>query len=349
MQRTFENDRQKRKIWKIVLLALLGFGVLSASVLAAILLGSADLSPKNVFDVLQWKLFGTEKGELSNSVVYIIWNLRLPRALLAIAAGGGLAVCGVAMQAITQNVMADPYILGVSSGATATVSFAFCIGGVFADHTGLAGFLGAIIAMVLVYFIGVSKNGASSTRLVLTGMAISIIFNAFSYLFISLSSESATRSITMWMMGSLADARWSNLLLPLLVSVAGLAFFGAQARAYNLISLGDETAVSMGVSTARLKKWTMLAVAFVTGVMVSSCGIIGLVGFVIPHIVRILLGANHRKLIPVSWFSGSIFLVWMDVLARTVLSPQELPIGIFTALFGGPFFIWLLYRQNQGE
>ncbi|MDO5425522.1 MAG: iron ABC transporter permease [Eubacteriales bacterium] len=345
-----EKHKEKDGSLKAVLLAAGIFILLLFSVMAAILLGSSDLSPETVFAVLKLKLFGIENEEIPKNAVYIIWNLRLPRALLAIAAGGGLAVCGVAMQAITQNVLADPYILGVSSGATAMVSFLYFLGGVFVRisvFTQVGAFIGAVLAMVLVYFVGVVKGGSSSTRLVLAGMAISIVFNACSHFFIALSNEQATRSITMWTMGSLAEARWGNLPYPLLASLAGLLFFAGNARAYNLISLGDETAVSMGVHTAKVKKWTMLMVAFVTGILVASCGIIGLVGFVIPHVVRILVGANHRKLVPISFLVGCVFLVWMDVAARLVMAPQELPIGIFTAFCGGPFFVWLLYRQNQ--
>lgn len=326
------------------------FLLLLGSILVGTLLGSAEITARTVIDVLKLKLLGMKNEELSNSVVYIIWNLRLPRAILAIAAGGGLAVCGVAMQAITQNVLADPYILGVSSGASAMVSFAFFIGGAISSMNGaleLFAFIGAVLAMLLVYSIGSGSSAASGTRLVLAGMAISILLNAVSQFFIALSNEKTTRSITMWMMGTLADARWNNVAIPLVFSLVGLIFFTSNARNYDLISLGDETAISMGVHVSRLKKTTMLMVALVTGIIVSSCGIIGLVGFVIPHIVRLLLGAKHRRLLPLAFLIGCVFLVWMDVAARLVMAPQELPIGIFTAFCGGPFFIWLLRRQNR--
>lgn len=335
---------------RYILLSISIIILLLGSILVATLLGSADLSVNTVFDVLKSKIFGVESSGLSTSDIYIIWNLRLPRALLAIAAGGGLAICGAAMQAITQNVLADPYILGVSSGASAMVSIAFFLGGTFSSTSGiiqLFAFGGAILSMVFVYSVGATKSGSSGTRLVLAGMAISIVLNAVSQFFITLSSDKVTRSVTMWMMGSLADARWGNVALPLLASLIGLAVFMANARNYDLISLGDETAISMGVNVARLKKLTMLMVAFVTGVIVSCCGIIGLVGFVIPHIVRLLFGSKHRRLLPITFLMGCTFLVWMDMVARLVMAPQELPIGIFTAICGGPFFIWLLRRQNH--
>lgn len=343
------KEKQSSRL-RAVLISALVVVLLLVSVLFGVILGSADLTVSTVLDVLKLKLFGIPNAELSKSVIYIVWNLRLPRAILAIAAGGGLAICGAAMQAITQNVLAEPYILGVSSGASAMVSLAYFFGGVLISSnvfTDTFAFAGAVLSMLLVYSVGVAKSGSSNTRLVLAGMAISIILNAVSQFFITLSDEKATRSVTMWMMGSLADARWNNIAIPLIASFVGLLFFYANARAYDLISLGDETAISMGVNTARLKKLTIMMVAFVTGIIVANCGLIGLVGFVIPHIVRLLLGAGHRKLMPIAFIVGCIFLVWMDVLARTIMAPQELPIGIFTAFCGGPFFIWLLYKQNQ--
>lgn len=342
-------DERTGQIKSIVCL-LIVIILLLVSILAGILIGSTDLSASTVFDVLKLKLFGIENSSLTSSSTYIIWNLRLPRAILAIAAGGGLAICGAAMQAITQNVLAEPYILGVSSGASAMVSLAFFLGGFFMNSaliTQLFAFCGALFAMALVYSVGVVKNGSSNTRLVLAGMAVSIILNAVSQFCITMSSAQTSRSISMWMMGSLAEARWENIAIPLVASLVGLCFFCANARAYDLISLGDETAISMGVNTVSLKKWSMLMVAFVTGVIVSCCGIIGLVGFVVPHTVRLLVGSNHRRLLPLSFLVGCVFLVWMDVLARYVMAPQEVPIGIFTAFCGGPFFIWLLYRQNH--
>lgn len=323
---------------------------LVGSILGGTILGSSGLSVDTVLAVLKMKLLDIDNINLPSSTVYIIWNLRLPRAILAIAAGGGLAVCGVSMQAITQNVLADPYVLGVSSGASAMVSFAFFLGGVF-FASGIVvqtfAFLGAIIAMFLVYYVGAIKGRTSNSRLVLAGMAVSIILNATSQFFITMSNEKVTRSITMWMMGSLAEARWNNVIFPLIASLIGFFFFFVNAGAYDLISLGDETAISMGINATKIRKCTMLMVAFVTGAIVSCCGIIGLVGFVIPHIVRFLFGSGHRGVIPISYLVGCIFLVWMDVIARLVLAPQEIPIGIFTAFCGGPFFVWLLYQHNR--
>ncbi|MGF7107849.1 FecCD family ABC transporter permease [Treponema pedis] len=313
------------------------------------LFGSADLAFKDVFKVFQLKLFGKETDDLSLSSIYIVWNLRMPRVLLAFAAGGGLAICGAAMQSVTQNILADPYILGISSGASAAVSVALFLGvplSILTYGLPVFAFAGACIALVFVYSLGMAGRTGSSARLVLAGIAVSVVLNAFTQLFMMLApSDRIIRNLLSWMMGSLASARWNNILFPCVCAIAGSLVFLFFARAFNVISLGDETAISLGIHTGKLKKITTLTTAMITGVSVSACGIIGFVGFIIPHIVRLLIGCDHRKLFPLSFLTGGLFLIWMDILARTLLSPQELPVGIFTALCGGPFFIWLLRKQ----
>lgn len=321
------------------------------SVAGGILLGSADLTFGTVVDVVKMKVFGIQSQTLKRSAVSIVWELRLPRVLLAIAAGGGLAVAGVAMQAVTQNVLADPYILGASSGASASVAFAYVLGGAF--FTSSAGisvfaFAGAIVSLLLVYSIGMVGGAGSGSRLVLSGMAVSVILSAATQFFISVAPDATTvRSIMAWTMGSLSGARWNNLAIPFFGALLGSAFFMFTARAYNLLSQGDETATSLGVNVNRIKRLTIVVVSFVTGVVVAAGGTIGFVGFVVPHIVRNLIGSDHRRVFPLSFFVGSLFLVWMDVLARTLLAPKELAVGIFTAFCGGPFFVWLLFRKNK--
>ena len=321
------------------------------SIGAGALLGSADLSFKDIADVFKLKLFGIKNPALKASSVFIVWNLRLPRALLAIVAGGGLAICGAAMQSITQNVLADPYILGISSGASAAVSFALFLGtplSLLQWGLPLFAFGGAFASLILVYGIGASGRSSSSTRLVLAGIAVSVVLAAFTQLFMILSpSDGIMRSIISWMMGSLAGARWDNLLIPTIGVLSCSCVFLFLAGAFNVISLGDETAISLGVNIHTIKKATIILTALITGILVSSCGIIGYVGFIIPHIVRLIRGSDHRKLFPLCFLTGGLFLIWMDVLARTLLAPQEVPIGIFTSLCGGPFFIWLLKRQMK--
>ncbi|MBQ3165619.1 MAG: iron ABC transporter permease [Lachnospiraceae bacterium] len=329
------------------------FLTIAASIVAGMSIGTAGVHFQDTIGILLHKLFGMKIEEISDVSVNIIWSLRCPRTIMAIAVGGGLAIAGAAMQAVTQNVLAEPYILGVSSGASAMVTLVYFIGGslMYISYiVPLFAFLGAVLSLVLVYKIGMSSINSNSSRLVLAGMTVSVILNAASQFFISMMPNSnLIRSITMWMMGSLSGARWNNLLLPCIASGIGLIYFTLNARAYNSLSLGDETAISLGIDARKVKKHTIIAVSFLTGIIVSAAGLIGFVGFIIPHIIRFLVGADHRKLFPLCYLCGGIFLLWMDMIARTIMAPQELAIGIFTAFCGGPFFVWLLYSKNRGN
>lgn len=331
-------------LWTIFVLLLI-----VASTIAGGLLGSADIAFDDIMRVFKYKLFGIEDEALQMSAVFIVWDLRIPRAILALAAGGGLAICGASMQSITQNVLANPYILGISSGAAAAVSLALFLGIASISTVWtipVFAFAGAMFSLLIVYKIGIAGRSGSSTRLILAGIAVSVVLNAFSQLFIMITpSDRVLRGFLSWTLGSLAGARWNNLLIPVIGSIIGSLIFLFHSRAFNVISLGDETAISLGINTNKIKKMTTIVTACITGIMVASCGIIGFVGFIIPHIVRLLIGPDHRKLFPLSFLVGGLFLLWIDIIARVVMAPQELPIGIFTALCGGPIFIWLLTKQ----
>ncbi len=346
---TYEKINSNKWLMPVLLITL--FMAVVISIIAGIFLGSADINAKIVCDVLQLKIFGAKTPGLKNSEISIIWELRFPRVLLAIAAGGGLAVAGTAMQAVTQNVMADPYILGVSSGASAAVAMTFTLGGTVANSRLIVpafAFAGAICSLLLVYFIGMAHNAGSTTRLVLAGMAISVILTAFTQFFISIAPDAYTvRNITSWTMGSLASARWNTIGLSCLGSLLGSIVFIFISSAFNLLSQGDETAISLGVDVQKIKRITIILVSLITGSVVAVSGVIGFIGFVIPHVVRLLIGSDHRKVFPLSFFIGGLYLMWMDVLARTIIAPKELPVGILTAFCGGPFFVWLLYRKNR--
>lgn len=344
-----KKEEEKAKSHVVLFVALI-ITLLLISIAAGLLLGSTNITLSTVWDTIKLKVFGIENGNLKKSYVTIIWELRFPRVLLAIAAGGGLAVAGAAMQALTQNILADPYILGASSGASAMVAFAYFLGGnILYSKFGIPvmAFLGAVVSLAFVYAIGMVGRAGSSSRLVLAGMSVSVILNAVTQFFISINANANnTRSLMSWMMGSLAGTRWDNLAVPFWGSIIGSLFFMFTARAFNLLSLGDDTATNLGINVNEFKKITIIVVSFITGIIVSAGGLIGFVGFIIPHIVRFIAGADYRKLFPLSYLTGGLFLLWMDILARTVLAPQEMAIGIFTAFCGGPFFVWLLYRKN---
>lgn len=330
----------------------LGIGVLFvASIFIACVFGSTHVSFERVLRVLAQQLFGVQSELVAASDIYIIWNLRFPRALLAFAVGGGLAVAGGAMQSITRNVMADPYVLGISSGALAFVSIGFLIGGALTQTSWfipLLAFFGALAALGLVFAIGGFSSTSSPTKLVLSGMAVSITLNAIAqYCIYHQQNGNHASSIVNWMMGSLGGARWSGIWIPFIGCILCTLYFTRHARAFDLIALGDETAISLGTNTRSIKRIALLMVAMISGFSVASCGIIGMIGFMIPHVVRFLIGTEHKRAFPVSFIVGGIFLILMDVLARTMLAPSEIPVGIFTALCGGPYFVWLLRKSRK--
>ena len=343
---------QKREI-NLAWLSVFLFLLLVVSIFIVCGIGASDVTFRTAFEIIRGKLFGIGGESLNQSDVYIVWNLRMPRAIGAIAIGGGLAVAGTAMQAVTRNVMADPYVLGISSGALAFVSVGAYFGGMAISigwQTSLLAFAGSVFAVFMVFAIGGMKGNASGGRLILTGQAISITLNAVAQYFIYTSTAgNKSSSIVTWMMGSLAGIRWDNVWLTVAGILICTGFFIGYARAFDLIALGEETAISLGINVARLKKLTLIVVSFITGFAVASSGIIGLVGFMIPHIIRFLSGTSHKKLFPLTFLCGGVFLLWMDVLARTLLEPQEVPIGIFTALCGGPFFVWMIRKRMKGN
>lgn len=335
-----------------VLIYLIVFILLVASMFLACVFGSSNVSLSTVFNVLGQELFGIESDAITKSDVYIVWNLRFPRALLALFVGGGLAVAGAAMQSITRNVMADPYVLGISSGALAFVSVGYLLGGALSTTSWFIpslAFLGSLMSLALVFAIGGFSKNSSPAKLVLSGMAVSMTLNAVAqYCIYNQENNGGANSIVNWMMGSLGGARWDNIAIPAIGCLLSALFFMFHSRSFDLIALGDETAITLGTNTKRIKLLAMVVVAVICGFSVASCGIIGLVGFMIPHVVRMMIGTDHKKLFPLAFIVGGIFLILMDVLARTVLAPSEVPVGIFTALCGGPYFIWLL-RKKRGK
>lgn len=336
--------RNKGLLYVVVVVSLL------VSVFLACALGSSKVSLHTVIKILGERLFGIEGANIVSSDIFIVWNLRFPRALLALAVGGGLAISGAAMQSITKNVMADPFVLGISSGALAFVSVGYLIGGSLTLTSWFIptlAFIGSLGALALVFAIGGFSGSSSPAKLVLSGMAVSITLNAAAqYCIYNQANSGGANSIVNWMMGSLGGARWDNIIIPVLGCFAGLVFFFFHARSFDLIALGDETAVILGTDSKRTKLLSMIVVAVICGVSVASCGIIGLVGFMIPHIVRFIIGTDHKREFPLAFIVGGVFLILMDVLARTVLAPGEVPVGIFTALCGGPYFILLLRRRR---
>lgn len=318
-------------------------------------MGQADISVPEVYQILFYKIFGVSLGDLthvSNASANIIWYVRTPRVLLAVFVGMGLALSGAIMQAVVQNPLADPYILGVSSGASLGATFAILIGfgvnSVFAQFglTAMA-FLGAIVATMAVLFLASIGGSPTSTKLILSGTIISALCSSAANFIIYLSNNAeGVKSVTFWSMGSLASAKWGDLpLISFLVVVISL-FFLFQHRPLNVMLLGDEAAMNLGISLTAIRRIYMLLAALLTGIIVAYSGMIGFVGLIVPHIIRGIVGSDHRRLLPLTALAGALFLIWADMLARTLISNAELPIGIITSAIGAPVFIYIIIRRG---
>ena len=281
----------------------------------------------------------------------IIWLIRFPRVLMGFFVGAGLAVVGATMQALVRNPLADPYILGISSGAsvgavTVLAFGAFAFAGIYAISVGA--FFGAILTFLTVFLLARSNGRLHPARLILAGVAVAYFFSGFtSFIILTSDNRELARTVLAWLLGSLAGTNWSELTLPAAALSFGSVHLVLQARGLNALIVGDETAATLGVDLTRFRCSLFLVVSLVTGVMVAVSGAIGFVGLMIPHIVRLMVGTDHRRVMPVSIFAGSIFLILFDVVARIAFNPVELPVGVITSLLGGPFFLWLLHRQMK--
>ena len=280
----------------------------------------------------------------------IIWTVRLPRVLMGAAVGACLAISGAALQAMVRNMLADPYILGVSGGAStgAAAAILFGVGAVMGEYAqSVLAFGGALGAALLVFFIARAGGQVTSVRLLLSGVAVGYALSAVTSLLI-FSSDSAegSRSVMFWMLGSLSLARWNAfLLIAMLAATAGVVALVAGSRILDALSAGDEIAHGLGISPDRARVGFLVVVSLCTAAAVAGAGAIGFVGLVIPHLARRLVGARHRVLIPASALLGALFLLWADVFARLVMQPRELPIGVLTAAVGAPFLLILVRRM----
>lgn len=339
--------------YRIAILILLATLVLS--LLWAVTIGSVDLAMGDVYRVILYKIFGVGDPEVygKGSLSDIVWFVRLPRLVLAIGIGIALSVSGSVMQAIVKNPLADPYVLGVSSGASLGATLAILLGvGSFlgSGYVGLVAFAGAFLVSLAVVALANVGGRANSVKLILSGTALSAICGAVSnfVLYVINSSSGAVEAVIRWTLGSLAAAKWETNILMLLVAVAGTLFFLTQYRTLNLMLLGDESAITLGTDLHRWRIIYLLIASLMIGFAVYTAGIIGFVGLIVPHAVRILFGTDHKKLIPISALLGALFLLWADVLCRVLLPRKELPIGILTAMVGAPVFIYLMARKRYG-
>lgn len=279
----------------------------------------------------------------------IVWDLRLPRAVLASLVGAGLAMTGAALQAVTRNPLADPHLLGISSGAAFGAILALLHTGLFLglSTVPLLAFLGAMATTALVLGAIQTAQATSADRMVLAGVAVSFIVMALANLLIFLGDPRATHTVVFWMLGGLGLAQWSHLIWPLVVLIPLGLWLWLRSGDLNAMTVGDETAATLGIPIARFRLQVFVAGALITGAMVAFSGIIGFIGLMVPHIVRMIVGGDHARVLPGSAMLGAVLLLWADIAARTVMAPEDMPIGIVTGLVGGAFFVWLLRRRSM--
>ncbi|UEP29107.1 MULTISPECIES: FecCD family ABC transporter permease [unclassified Burkholderia] len=277
----------------------------------------------------------------------IVWLIRMPRALLAAIVGATLAAVGVALQAATANRLADPHLLGVSAGAMlGAVAVTVVAGAVFGPFTlSAAAFAGALAATACVVALAYRRGRLDADRLLLAGVSVSFMMAAFGNLLLYLGDQRAASSVLFWMLGGVGLARWDLLPVPAVCAVLAGGALYARRRELNALMSGDVAAAALGVSGGRMRREVFVIASFATGAVVAVSGAIGFVGLVTPHLCRRVVGAEHGRLLPVAALTGAIMLVWADVAARTLAAPEDLPIGIVTALFGSLFFVALLRRR----
>lgn len=329
--------------------ALAACGVLLASMLAALLIGAADLAPRKVaLQLLDWLPFVSVDSGLFPIEQGLLWELRLPRVLLAVIVGGLLAAAGAAYQGVFRNPLADPYLLGAAAGAglTTTAAIVLMKGNDNALLIPVAAFAGAIGGVLLAYALGnVAGRGGGTATLVLAGVAVSSFLTAIQTFLQQLRVEELQR-VYAWILGDVGGD-WSHIRLVIpyaLVSVVTMLLHG---RLLDVLSVGDDEAASLGLNVVRVRLVVLLAASLATASAVAVSGLIGFVGIVVPHVVRRLAGGSYRTVLPLSLLGGAAFLVLADLIARTVLAPAELPIGVVTAFVGAPFFVAVL-RMTRG-
>nr|WP_227025617.1 iron chelate uptake ABC transporter family permease subunit [Streptomyces tsukubensis] len=324
-----------------------GGAALLLSIAVAVTIGPAAISVGDVWTVVLSHLGRAGPTELTPIREGIVWDLRMPRTLLAAICGAGLAVCGAVMQSLLRNPLADPFVLGVSSGASTGAVLVVVLGvGGGAISVSAGAFVGALFSFGVVLLLSHTLGG-STDRVVLSGVAAMQLFSALtSFVVMTAADAETTRGVLFWLLGSLGGVGWSDVWVCLAVLVVALAVFAARARALDAFAFGQDAAATLGVNVARTRLLLLSVTALLTAALVSSAGAIGFVGLVLPHAARALVGAAHGRLLLVTALAGAVFLVWVDTLARTVLQPQDIPVGVVTSLVGVPAFVVVLRRTR---
>jgi iron complex transport system permease protein len=325
--------------------------VLLVAILSGIGVGSTPMQWKTILHVLSAKLLGANASGLTQADVAIVWFIRVPRVIVAAFVGAGLAVAGAIMQGLFRNPLAEPGLVGAGSGAVLGAVIAFVAG--WSDHSvialPLAAIIGALLALILVYGMATRGGITPVATLLLAGIAVASLLSAVSSLLLSLNivNWQVAQEILFWMLGGLDARTWTHVWLCVPFVLLGIISALSQSRDLDLLQQGEETAASLGVNVEASKRLLTLTAALLTGAAVAVAGMVGFVGLVVPHAVRLIVGPSNRSLIPASAVAGAAFLIACDLIARTVHPPGEIRLGVITALVGGPFFIALLLRRTR--
>ena len=334
--------------------ALILLIILVGSVMISVTLGSAKISVSEVYKVLGYKILGIKSfSEYATGPIHdVVWIIRFPRVVLAIAIGMALSISGVVMQAIVKNPLADPYILGISSGASLGATFAIMLGFgavLGGNFVGVMAFIGALLVSFGVLLLANIKGSATSSKLILAGMALSAVCSSFSNFIIYIANDkTGMQSVTYWLLGSLSGAKWETNIVILPVVIIACIFFWSRYRVLNLMLLGDDVSITLGTDLHKPRHIYLIITSIMIGLSVYCAGVIGFVGLIIPHAVRMLFGTDHKKLIPISALVGAIFMICADALSRIVIPNSEMPIGILISMIGAPVFIYLMVKRSYG-
>lgn len=328
-----------------VLLVCLVIGLV-VSIAVAIGIGAVDVPVSRVFSVM-WAHLGGDPAGVDQLTDQIVWTFRTPRVLLAAVAGGGLSVAGLCLQTLIRNPLADPYVFGVSAGASLGAVIVLTSGAAAGLTVTGGAFLGSLLSLVVVFALAQRGGRLVSTSLVLAGVAVAYLGTAVTGFIQLQANPSELRGVMFWLLGSVAGASWSAVVVPAVATAVTVVWLLTQGRSMNALSTGDNTAAGLGVDVHRLRILLLVAASLLTAAVVSAAGGIGFVGLIVPHAVRLVVGPDHRKVLPVSLLTGAVFLVLVDLATRTVDPPNEIPVGIFTAALGAPFFLMLLRGRRS--
>lgn len=341
MTRVVATTKQRRLVFVGLLVGVVVTGVVGVSV------GPVLVPFGTVWRVLADRI-GLAHVEASPIDRQIVWDVRLPRVLLGLLAGAGLSIAGAVIQTVVRNPLGDPYLLGIVPGASLGAVVVIVLGSEAAVGLSMsaAAFVGAMLAFSVTFLLGRSGGRFPPSRLVLAGVAVGYLFSAATYYLQTRATPNQVQSVLFWSLGSLSGARWSDLGVPAIVILIAVGWLSMHGRRLNALATGDETAASLGVDVGRMQLQLVLISSLLTGVIVAAVGGIGFVGLMVPHLARLFVGVDHRRVLVVSALLGGVMLVAVDVVARMVQRPAELPVGIVTSAVGAPFLLWLLRRRS---